>query len=185
MEFFREKGIEPTLVHMANSGAIISYPEAHFDMVRVGISLYGSHSSPELKKELPTQQVMKLVSRIAFVRQFPAGCPLSYGGTFITTRETRVAYIPVGYGDGFSRALSNRGQVLIKDRRCSIIGRICMDWILADITDVEDAEVQEGVVLLGRDETNVLTADEIAEIAGTIPYEILCHISQRVRRVYV
>lgn len=182
---FRDKGVEPTMVHMANSGAIIMYPEAHFDLVRVGISLYGSHPSSELKEKLPTEQVMKLTSRIAFVRNFPAGSSLSYGGTYTTTRETRVAYIPVGYGDGFPRALSNRGYVLIKDRRCTIIGRICMDWILADVTDVKDADVHEGVVLIGRDIKEVITADEIAEITGTIPYEILCHISQRIQRIHV
>lgn len=185
VQAFRKEGIEPGLVHMGNSGAIIRYPEAHFDLVRVGISLYGSHPSRDLKKELPTRQVMKLASRIAFIREFPAGSALSYGGTFTTVRQTRVAYIPVGYGDGFCRALSNKGHILIKNRRCPIIGRICMDWILADITDAENVAAQEEVVLLGRGQEDAITADEIAEIAGTIPYEILCNISKRVQRIHV
>ncbi|OPX95191.1 MAG: Alanine racemase [Syntrophorhabdus sp. PtaB.Bin006] len=184
-EFLKENGITPRLVHMANSGAIVNYPEAHFNMARVGISLYGSHPDVGLKKVLPTQQVMKFVSKIALIREFPAGYGLSYGRTFVTKRNTIVAYVPVGYADGYPRALSNKGSVLIKDRRCSIIGRICMDWLLVDITDIEGLEVKDEVILLGQGEEDAVTADEIAELAGTIPYEILCKISKRVLRVYV
>jgi alanine racemase len=175
----------PAIIHMANSGAVTTYPEAHFTMVRVGISLYGSHPAREMGEKLTLRQVMKVVSRIAVIRDFPEGTPLSYGRTFTTSKNTRVAYIPVGYADGYLRALSNKGAVLIKDRRCAIIGRICMDWFLADITHLEGVEVGEEVVLLGRGETQTITADEIAEKAGSIPYEILCDISKRIPRVYV
>ena len=170
---------------MANSGAITRYPDAHFDMVRVGISLYGSHPLRGLAKELPVRQVMKFVSRVALVRDVPQGCPLSYGRTFVTDRDTRVAYVPVGYADGYPRALSNKGFVLIKERKCSIVGVVCMDWILVDITDAAGVNVGEEVVLLGDSGTMAITADEIAEYAGTIPYEILCKISKRVPKVYV
>lgn len=184
IEVFLKKGFQPEIIHMANSGAIINYPESHFNMVRTGISLYGSHSSKELKDQLPTRQVMKFVSRIALIREFPAGYPLSYGRTFITPKNTRVAYIPVGYADGYPRALSNKGAVLIHDKRCDVIGRICMDWFLVDITADDRANVNDEVILLGESATDCITADEIAEISETIPYEILCKISKRVTRVY-
>jgi alanine racemase len=170
---------------MANSGAVIQYPEAHFDMVRVGINLYGSYSSPALAEKLQLKQVMKFATKIALIREFPAGQPLSYGRTYMTGKTTRIAYIPVGYADGYPRSLSNRGFVLIKDTKCSIVGIVCMDWSLVDITDVDGVDVGEEVILLGPGNTQTITADELAEYAGTIPYEILCKISKRVPRVYV
>jgi alanine racemase len=184
IEHFTKKGFHPPIVHMANSGAIVNYPEAHFTMVRAGISLYGSHSSKELKNHLPTKQVMKFVSKVALVREFPAGFALSYGRTFVTKKKTRIAYIPVGYADGYPRALSNKGSVLIHDKRRDIIGRVCMDWFLVDITDDDHVNVNDEVILLGESVTNCITADEIAEISETIPYEILCKVSKRVTRVY-
>jgi alanine racemase len=177
-------GIMPKLVHMANSGAAIQYPEAHFDMVRVGISLYGSYSAHALAEKLRLKTVMKFVSRIALIREFPAGYALSYGRTYVTGRATRIAYVPVGYADGYPRSLSNKGFVLIKDTKCSIVGIVCMDWSLVDITDVNGVDVGEEVILLGQGNTQSITADELAEYAGTIPYEILCKISKRVPRFY-
>jgi len=185
LQTVNEEGIVPKIAHMANSGAITNYPEGYFDMIRVGISLYGSHPARELSAQLPVRQVMRFVSRVALIREFPPGSPLSYGRTFTTGDRTRIAYIPVGYADGYPRALSNRGFVLIKDRKCSIVGRVCMDWFLADITDLHDVTPGEEVVLLGHGGILTITADEIAEYAGTIPYEILCKISKRVMRVYV
>ncbi|OPY78382.1 MAG: Alanine racemase [Syntrophorhabdus sp. PtaU1.Bin153] len=185
VEFLKENGITPRLMHMANSGAIVNYPEAHFNMARVGISLYGSYPDPVLKKILSLKPVMKFVSKIALVREFPAGYGLSYGRTFVTERNTTVAYVPVGYADGYPRALSNKGCVLIQDRRCNIIGRICMDWLLVDITDLEGVQVKDEVILLGFGDGDSVTADEVAGLADTIPYEILCKISKRVLRVYV
>jgi alanine racemase len=154
-------------------------------MIRAGISLYGSHPAKELSAKLPVRQVMRFISRVALIRDFPPGSPLSYGRTFTTSGRTRIAYIPVGYADGYPRALSNRGSVLIKGKRCSVVGRVCMDWFLADITDLQDAATGDEVVLLGHDGTSTITADEIAEHAGTIPYEILCKISKRVTRIYI
>lgn len=182
---FRREGFFLKDIHMANSGAIVNYPEAHFTMVRAGISLYGSHASRELKEKLPTRQVMKFVSKVAHIREFPKGYALSYGRTYITRRKTRVAYIPVGYADGYPRSLSNKGFVLINNNRSHVIGRICMDWFLVDITDCGEVNAQDEVILLGDSATDTINADEIGEIAGTIPYEILCKISKRVTRVYL
>jgi len=192
MALFREAGaaladagVEPAIKHMANSGALTQYPEAHFDMVRVGINLYGSYSGRALAERLHLKQVMRFTTKIALIREFPAGQPLSYGRTYVTRKTTRIAYIPVGYADGYPRSLSNRGFVLIKDTKCSIVGIVCMDWSLVDITNVDGVDVGEEVILLGSGNTQIITADELAEYTGTIPYEILCKISKRVPRVYV
>jgi len=185
LKFLRENGINPKIVHMSNSGAIVKYPEACFDMVRAGIALYGSYPSKELADILHLRPVMKFVSRIAFIKEYPSGFSLSYGRTFTTERKTRIGYVPVGYADGYPRALSNRGSVLIKDKRCRVVGRVCMDWMLVDITDQAGIGVGEEVILLGSANNDAITADEIAELAETIPYEVLCNVSKRVPRVYV
>lgn len=185
IDHFRKEGFLPKDIHMANSGAIVNYPESQFTMVRTGICLYGSHASRELKEKLPTRQVMKFVSKIAHIREFPKGCALSYGRTYLTKRKTKVAYVPVGYADGYPRSLSNKGSVLINNRRTDVIGKICMDWILVDVTDCGGVDVQDEVILMGEAQADTITADEIGELAGTIPYEILCKISKRVTRVYI
>lgn len=183
---FSEQGRRPPIAHMANSGAILNYPQAHFDMVRVGIFLYGSHPAWVPGGGLPVRQVMKLVSKIALIREFPPGYFLSYGRTYSTGKPvTKVAYIPFGYGDGYPRALSNKGSVLIKEKKCGVVGRVCMDWLLVDVTHLDQVDVEEEVILLGQGNTDVITADEIADLADTIPYEILCRISKRIPRVYV
>ena len=187
IDTFRSAGFDPAYLHMSNSGAIINYPEAHFSLVRAGISLYGSHPSLSLESFLPLRQVMKVSARIAFCREFPAGASLSYGRTFTTGRSSKIAYIPVGYSDGYPRSLSNKGSVLINDTRCNVVGRVCMDWILADVTGIGPVKSGDEAVLLGEGEREGVrvSANEIAELAGTIPYEILCKISKRVLRVYV
>jgi alanine racemase len=186
IDIFTSAGFDPAYIHMSNSGAIVNYPEAHFSLVRAGISLYGSHPSPSLEKTLPLRQVMKITARVAFCREFPAGVSLSYGRTYTTDRPSRIAYIPVGYSDGYPRSLSNKGVVLINDTRCIIVGRVCMDWILADVTGIGPVKSGDEVVLLGEgDREGVrVSANEMAENAGTIPYEILCKISRRIERVY-
>lgn len=185
IQLFTDTGIEPDFLHMANSGAILNYPEAHFNMVRLGIGLYGSYSERALSNRLPLKQVMRLSSRIALLREFPPERSLSYGRTFKTERESKIAYIPLGYSDGYPRALSNRGFVLIKGIRCGIVGRVCMDWILVDVTDHRDIDVGDEVILIGYDGNECITADEIAEHEGTIPYEILCKTSKRIPRIYI
>ena len=185
VSFLKAHAILPSLLHMANSGAVCQYPEAYFSMVRVGIMLYGSYSDSSLADKIPVRPIMKLASRVAYVKVFPAQSALSYGRTFITKRKTKVAYIAAGYADGIPRALSNKGAVLLHGQRCPIIGRVCMDWLLADVTDLPDVELGEEAVLMGAAGNDSITADEIAGHAGTIPYEILCSISRRTSRAYV
>ncbi|MDR2017391.1 MAG: alanine racemase [Syntrophobacterales bacterium] len=180
----RGAGLDPKIIHMANSGALTTYPDAYFGMVRVGINLYGSYPAKELKGKMELGPAMKFVSKISLLRDFGEGQALSYGGTYITKKNTRVAYVPVGYADGYPRTLSNKASVLIRDKRCSILGRICMDWLLVDVTHLSGVDVGEEVVLLGRSDTQVITADELADLAGTIPYEIFCKMSKRIMRVY-
>jgi alanine racemase len=185
LRVFEDHGIRPDLVHMANSAAVTNYPEAHFGMVRVGVNLYGSYTAAELKEKIALKPVMKLVSRIALIREFPPECSLSYGRTYATKKVTRVAFIPVGYSDGYPRNLSNKGFALVKDQRCPVLGRVCMDWVLIDITGIGDVGLGDEVVLMGSGTTESITADEIAGLADTIPYEILCKISKRIPRFYV
>jgi alanine racemase len=182
---FQHRGLQPRDIHIANSGAIVNYPDAHFTMVRAGISLYGPRTAGKLKEKLPARQVMKFASKVALIKGFPEGYSLSYGRTYVTGKRTKVAFIPVGYADGYPRALSNRGYVLINNKRFNIIGRICMDWFLVDITECGEVNVQDEVILLGESAANVISADEIGDLAGTIPYEILCNISKKVARVYI
>jgi len=181
----RKNGVEPEILHMANGGAVCQYPEAHFDMVRVGIMLYGAYPDRSLAEKIVVHPVMRLVSRVAYVREFPAGSPLSYGRTFVTQRTTHVACVAMGYADGVPRALSNKGAVLIKGQRVPIVGRVCMDFFLADVTGVADVTPGEEVILIGTSGNHSISPDEVAEQVGTIPYEILCGISRRVPRAYV
>jgi alanine racemase len=183
--FLKGHAIRPPLLHMANSGAVCQYPEAYFNMVRLGIMLYGSYSDARLADKIQVRPVMKLTSRVAYVKLFPPQSALSYGRTFITRRETKVAYIAAGYADGIPRALSNKGAVLLRGQRCPIIGRVCMDWLLADVTDLPDVAPGEEAVVMGAAGNDAITADEIAGHAGTIPYEILCSVSRRMSREYV
>ena len=183
--FLKSHAVQPSLLHMANSGAVCQYPEAYFSMVRLGIMLYGSYSDPRLADKIQVRPVMKLASRVGYVKFFPPESALSYGRTFFTLRKTKVAYIAAGYADGIPRALSNKGAVLLHGRRCAIIGRVCMDWLLVDVTDLPDVAPGEEAVLMGADGDDAITADEIAGHAGTIPYEILCGISRRMSRDYV
>lgn len=181
----RSGDINPQYIHMANTGAILNYPEAHFNMVRLGIGLYGSYPDMSLTGKIRLRQVMRLSSRIALIRTFQKGSSLSYGRTYKTEDTTKIAYIPLGYSDGYPRALSNRGFVLIKDIRCCIVGRVCMDWILVDITGHDDFKVGDEVIFIGSGEQDSITADEIAQLEGTIPYEVLCRVSRKIQRTYV
>lgn len=181
---FEDYGITPKYTHMANSGAICTLPEAHFTMVRPGIVLYGSYPDSSLQGKLDLKPVMRWSSRIAFVRSIPAGSALSYGRTYVTDRTRRIAYVPVGYADGYRTGLSNRGTVLIRGERCPVVGRVCMEWILADVTGTPGAQTGEEVVLLGNQGGETVSADEMAGLSGAIPYEILCGVSKRIPRRY-
>ncbi|WDL95370.1 alanine racemase [Alicyclobacillus sp. ALC3] len=170
------------MLHAANSGAIMQLPESHFDMVRLGISLYGVAPSLYLhaKPVVPLRQALKLYSQIVMVKEVPAGTAIGYGGTFVTSRPTRVATVPIGYGDGLARLLSNRGSFLVRGQSCPIVGRVCMDQTMIDMSAVPG--VREGDTVVVYDDRLLL---ESAELAGTIPYEPLCAIAPRVPREYV
>jgi len=177
-------GIEIPLRHIANSGAILDMPETCLDMVRPGLILYGIYPSKETSESLPLKPVMALRSRVVFVKEVPPNTSISYGREYITSRATRIATVPIGYADGYSRLLTNKSEVLIHGRRYRIVGVICMDQFMVDIGESADITVGDDVTLIGRDGTECITAWELADRMNTIPYEILCAVSARVPRVY-
>ncbi len=173
--------------HAANSAALLDMPETHLDMVRAGIAVYGVNPSNELvNHQVHLQPVMTVKSRIAHVKQVPAGFGVSYGATYITPAPTVIATIPAGYADGYSRLLSSRGDVLIRGQRAPVIGRICMDQFMVNAGHIPGVETGEEVVLLGRQGNEEITANDIAEKTCTISYEVLCAINyRRVPRNYI
>ncbi|MBI4849069.1 MAG: alanine racemase [Nitrospirae bacterium] len=163
--------------HIANSAATLSMNNAHLNMVRPGIMLYG-YGSDNLNP------VLSLKSKILLLKKIPAGIPISYGRTFTTKRKSTIATVPVGYADGYNRKLSNQGEVLINGKRAPIAGRVCMDTIMVDVTDIPDADLNSEVVIIGSQGKEKITAADIADKIGTISYEVLTSIGQRVQRVY-
>ena len=184
LEKIKKGGVSPPLCHIANSAALINLPDAHLNLVRPGIMLYGSYPSPSLKDKIILRSVMSWKSRVADLKKVPGGFFISYGRTFSASRPSLIAAIPVGYADGYSRLLSNQGEILLKGKRAPVIGRVCMDWTMVDVTDIPRVEVGEEVVLMGRQWDEEITPDEIATRIGTIPYEILCSVGKRSPRIY-
>lgn len=177
----KKKNINFRYHHISNSAAVLSMPDAHCNMVRPGIMLYG-YAYPGVRGLKP---VLTLRSRIILLKKVPEGTPISYGRTFITRRKSTIATIPVGYADGYSRKLSNNGEVLINGKRAPVAGRVCMDTIMVDVTDIPDVNYKSEVILIGRQGKEKITADDLAVRTGTIPYEILTSIGQRIKRIYV
>lgn len=177
-------GVTDFLRHCSNSAGILELPIANMDMVRAGITIYGIYPSEEVEREIPLYPAMELKSHIVYIKQIAKGTPVSYGGTFVADRDMRVATIPVGYGDGYPRSLSSKGSVLIRGRRAPIIGRICMDQFMVDVTDLPAALLDE-VTLLGKDGEDEITIDELGALSGRFPYEFVCDIGKRVPRVYL
>ena len=180
-----EKGLSIPMKHCSNSAGIIRMQEANLDAVRAGIILYGLYPSPEVEQEpVPLKPLMSLRSHIAYIKTVEPGVEISYGGIFTTTRKTRVATIPVGYADGYARGLSNKGSVLIRGKRAPILGRVCMDQFMVDVTDIPEARELDQVTLLGRDQKDCITKEELGDLSGRFNYEFACCISKRVPRVY-
>lgn len=180
-----EKGLSIPMKHCSNSAGIIHMQEANLDAVRAGIILYGLYPSPEVEQEpVPLKPLMSLRSHIAYIKTVEPGVEISYGGIFTTTRKTRVATIPVGYADGYARGLSNKGSVLIRGKRAPILGRVCMDQFMVDVTDIPEARELDQVTLLGRDQKDCITMEELGDLSGRFNYEFACCISKRVPRVY-
>jgi len=176
------KGITLPLRHAANSAAVLEYDRALLTMVRPGLMLYG-YNPLESKVPADVRPVLSLVTRIAYIKKVPAGVPISYGRTFVTKRESLIATIPIGYADGYSRGLSNRGEAIVRDKRVPVAGRVCMDMTMLDVTEVPGVTAGDEAVLIGSRGNERISADDIAAKTGTIAYEVLCGISGRVPRV--
>jgi len=177
-------GLQVPLVHAANSAAILCHPSAHFTVVRPGIMLYGYHTTPLGGDALELKPVLTLTTNVVQVRRVAPGESVSYGRTFVASRLSRIAVLPIGYADGYSRALSNRGAVLIAGRRAPVVGRVCMDMTMVDVTDIPTVRPGHEAVLIGRQGDMQITASDLAAWLGTIPYEVLCSIGPRVIRRY-
>ena len=180
----RERGVEIPLRHLDNSAGLMNFTD-HYEMVRSGIVTYGMYPSDEVDPGLlDLKPALQWRSRVTHIKMLPPGREISYGGTFVTTRKTRVATVPVGYADGYRRSLSGKFYVLIRGRRAPILGRVCMDQMMVDITDVPDVKIDDPVVLVGSDGNDVITMEEIAAAADSFNYEFVCGISRRVPRRY-
>ncbi len=171
--------------HAANSTAVLRYSNAHFNLARPGISLYGLLPFAGAEKEIDLKPVMQLKTKIVFVKKVRKGTSISYGRTWKAERDSVIGTLPIGYADGYNRLLSNRGEVLIQGKRIPVVGRVCMDMCMVDVTSLPNVKVGEEVVLIGSQGKERITADEIAELIGTIGYEVVCGISRRVPRIYL
>ncbi len=180
----KERGVHIPLRHLDNSAGLMNFNN-HYEMVRSGIVTYGMYPSDEVDPELLSlKPALQWRSRVTHIKMLPPGREISYGGTFVTTRKTRVATVPVGYADGYRRSLSGKFYVLIRGRRAPILGRVCMDQMMVDITDVPDVKIDDPVVLVGSDGNDVITVEQIAAAADSFNYEFVCGISRRVPRRY-
>ncbi|WP_155832328.1 alanine racemase [Butyrivibrio sp. MC2013] len=182
----KENRVRIPIHHCANSASIIDMPEAGMDMARAGITIYGMWPSDETSKnKVAIKPVMSLHSHIVFIKELEKGTPISYGGTYVTDRYSRIATIPVGYGDGYPRSLSGKGYVLIHGKKAPILGRVCMDQFMVDVTDIHEAAEGDDVTLIGRDYDEVITIEELGDLSGRFNYELSCDINHRVPRVYI
>ena len=184
LEQVEQRGIKVPFLHVANSAAIVRYPQSHFSLVRPGIMLYGYHTLPQSVPWPTLQPVLSLRSTVMQLRTIKPGETVSYNRTFVAKRLSTIAVVPVGYADGYNRRLSNRGFVLIHGRRAPIVGLVCMDMTMVDVTDIPSVQVGDAVTLIGRDGTDAILADDLARWTDTIPYEILCGIGPRIPRLY-
>lgn len=172
--------------HCANSAAIIDVPEADFDLVRAGISTYGLYPSEEVQKEnVQLKPALALKSHVAFVKDIPAGTGISYGGIYVSERDMIIATIPVGYADGYPRNLSNIGYVLIRGKKAPIVGRVCMDQFMVDVTDIDGVSFGDKVTLIGNDGNETITVEDLSELSGRFNYEFICDLGKRIPRVFV
>jgi alanine racemase len=192
LERLRKLGIDPGIVHLANSAAIASRPETWADMVRPGVILYGYHPGydpmeqrTEAEKRLPLKPVMSLRTRIISLRTVPVGTPVGYGGKFVAQRPSVIAVLAAGYGDGIHRSLSNRGNVLLKGKVAPIVGIVSMDVTMVDVTDVPGAEIGDVVTIHGNDGEHTLPANQVARQIGTVTSDLLCAVTQRVPRLFL
>ncbi len=183
-QMLKDRGVEIPLRHMDNSAGLMNFGQ-HYEMVRAGIVTYGMYPSDEVDQNLLNlRPALQWFSRVTHVKTLPAGREISYGGTFVTTRETRVATVPVGYADGYRRSLSGKFYVLIRGKRAPILGRVCMDQLMVDVTEIPDVTLNDHVVLVGKSGNEEITMEQVAAAADSFNYEFVCGISRRVPRVY-
>lgn len=181
-----EKGIYIPIKHAANSAAIMELPEYNLDMVRAGIMLYGLYPSDEVCRDrVDLKPAMTLKAKVSYVKEVPKGTGISYGQIFVTERESKIATIPIGYADGLTRLLTSKGEAFMKGRRVPIVGKICMDQCMLDVTDIDDVSIGDEVVLFGYGVEGYPHVDEIAKKLGTINYEVICMLGRRIPRVYI
>ncbi len=181
----KKRGVEISVVHCSNSGAIEDYPETCCDMVRAGIILYGLAPSSKLADRLDLVPAMTLKTVVAFVKEVQKGATISYGRTFTADKKMKIATVPIGYADGFIRQNAKDGYMMINGKKAKIVGRICMDQTMLDVTDIEDVKTGDEVVVFGTGENGEPTADSLAENTGTINYETVCLVGKRVPRIYI
>ena len=182
----KNMGIKDFMCHCSNSAAIVTMPEANMDAVRAGITLYGLRPSSNIDlKEHHLKPVLAFYSSVVFVKEVPAGFPVSYGSTFVTEKPMRIATVPIGYGDGYPRSLSGKGFVLIRGQKAPILGRICMDQMMVDVTNIKNVVEGDKVTLIGKDDNQQITADELGELSGRFNYELVCDLGNRIPRHYI
>ena len=186
IDMLEERGVSIPIHHCSNSAGIVDIPEANMDMVRAGITLYGMWPSEDVDKTaISLKPALSLVTHVAYVKELPAGRAISYGGTYVTKEPRMIATIPVGYADGYARGLSNKGAVLIHGRRAPILGRVCMDQFMVDVTDIPDVKNEDEVILIGRDGDECITMEEVGGLSGRFNYEFACDLGKRIPRVYI
>lgn len=182
----KELGLTDLIKDCSNSAGILEIPEANMDVVRAGITLYGLAPSAEVNMQaVPLKPALSLYSTVVYTKWIPAGSAISYGGTYVTDRCTRVATIPLGYGDGYPRSLSNKGWVLIRGKKAPVLGRVCMDQFMVDVTDIEGVCEGDRVTLIGKDGKEEISANELGELSGRFNYELVCDLGKRIPRVYI
>lgn len=181
----KEENIEISIKQAANSATIIDLPHMALNMVRPGIMMYGLRPSHEVDQEFKLKPALSWKAKIVYLKEVPPGTGISYGATYITDEKAQIATIPIGYADGYSRLLSNKGKVLINGQRAPIRGRVCMDQFMVDVSHIDDVKVGDEVVLIGTQGDKEVSATELANIIGTINYEITCDITKRVPRIYI
>ena len=184
-ELLKARGVYIPVRHLNNSAGLMNF-DTHYEMVRAGIVTYGMYPSEEVSPELLTlKPALQFLSKVTFVKTLPAGREISYGGTFVTTKDTRVATVPVGYADGYRRSLSGKFHCLIHGKKAPILGRICMDQMMVDVTEIPETQPGDRVTLVGTDGEETITMEQIAAAADSFNYEFVCGISRRVPRIYV
>ena len=184
IQLLSQRGIHFTIRHCCNSAAAMEYNRDKLDAVRLGVTMYGMWPSAEVDHSFPIHPALSLYSHIVHIKKLPAGRSISYGGTYTTTKERVIATIPVGYADGYARSLSGKGEVLIRGKRAPIVGRICMDQMMVDVSDIPGVRVLDQVTLIGRDKDQCISFEELGELSGKFNYEFACGLGNRIPRLY-